>query len=150
MKKYRFPFDTARRVSVWRRDEQRLRLADAFRAEQIVQQQRQQLYGELSNLQNRQREEMSQQELNVNYLLAAQRYELVLKGQQQTLEKQSAMLADEVERSRQSVIDAEQGVQVMEKLDGRMRDEHRAKEQRAETRLLDGTAQQRKVSLNGG
>lgn len=150
MKKYRFPFDTVRRVCARHRDEQRFRLADAFRAELIVQHQQQRLNCELSNLQNRQREEMSQPELDVDYLLAAHRYELVLKGQRQTLEKQSATLADEVERHRQSVIDAEQCVQVMEKLDGRMRDEHRAKEERAEIELLDETAQQRKASLNGG
>ena len=149
MKTYRFPFDAVWRVRALHRDEQRLLLADAYRADEIVERQQQQLKGELVTLQNQQREEMRRQELNVNDLLATQRYELVLKVQQQTLEKQSAMLAEEVERHRQSVVEAERDVQVMEKLDGRLRTAHHSDEQRAETRQLDEIARQRATARRG-
>lgn len=146
MTKYDFPFDAVRRVRALQRDEQRQRLADAFRAQDIVEQQQQQLGTELAALQNQQREDLSRENLNVNDLLAAQRYELVLNVQQQTLEKQSALLAEEAERRRQSLVEAERGVQVLKKLDDRLRDAHQAEEQRTETKQLDEVAQQRAMS----
>ncbi|MEX2170846.1 MAG: flagellar FliJ family protein [Pirellulales bacterium] len=146
MAKYRFPFDTVRRVKALQRDEQRQRLADAFRAQDIVEHQQQQLGTELSELQNQQRQDLNREHLNVNDLLAAQRYELVLNVQQQTLEKQSAMLAEEAERRRQSLVEAERGVQVMEKLDGRLQAAHQVQERRTETKQLDEIAQQRATS----
>jgi flagellar export protein FliJ len=146
MKKYLFPFDTVQRVRVLIRDEQRQRLADAFRAEEIIERQQQQLRDEVAELQSHQRSELQRHKVDVNDLLAAQRYELVLKAQQQAVGKQSAQLAEEVERRRQALVEAERDVQVMEKLDNRLRAAHRVNEQRAETKQFDEIAQQRAAS----
>ena len=146
MRKYRFPFDTVQRVRVLVRDEQRQRLADAFRAEEIIERQHQQLSDELAELQNQQRSAMKRRDVDVNELLAGQRYEFVIKAQQQMVEQQSAKLAEEVERRRQSLVEAERDVQVMEKLDTRLRAAHRVNEQRVETKQLDEIAQQRAAS----
>lgn len=146
MKRYRFPFDTVQHVKVLARDEQRQRLADAFRAEEIIERQQQRLQDELVELQNQQRTAINRRNVDVNDLLAGQRYELVLKAQQQIVERQSAKLAEEVERRRQSLVEAERDVQVMEKLDSRLRAAHRVTEQAAETKQLDEIAQQRAAS----
>jgi flagellar export protein FliJ len=143
MKSYRFPFHTVRRIRAIHRDEQRLRLADAFRAQELLDQQQRRLRDELGELQNEQRAAMQLPEPDVNDLLAAQRYELVLRAQQQAVEKQSAMLAEEVERRRQSLVEAEREVRVIDKLDERLQAVHRANQQRADTKRLDEIAQQK-------
>ena len=67
------------------------------------------------------------QYLDVNRLLEAQRYELLLKAQSQELAKQAMLLAAETERRRQMLVEADREVRVLELLDERHRQRTRSR-----------------------
>jgi flagellar export protein FliJ len=115
-------------------------LAEAFRAEQVLAENRAQLVVEEQELRKLQRSATAGQYLDVNRLLEAQRYELLLKAQSQELAKQALLLAAETERRRQTLVEADRDVRVLELLDERHSDAHNRDEQRAETKRLDEAA----------
>jgi flagellar FliJ protein len=143
MAKYKFRLDGVQRVREARRDEQRVSLADAFRAEQILAESRAELAAEGESLRELQRAAAAGKYLNVNQLLEAQRYELLLKMRSQELTKQAILLAAESERRRQMLVDADREVRVLEMLDDRQRAEFSKQQQRLETKQLDDLATQR-------
>jgi flagellar export protein FliJ len=143
MAKYKFRLETLQRVREARRNEQRLSLADAFRAEQILAENRAELSAESESLRELQRAATAGKYLNVNQLLEAQRYELLLKVRSQELSKQAILLAAESERRRQLLIDSDREVRVLEMLDDRHHAEFNKERQRLETKQLDDIATQR-------
>ena len=125
------------------RDEQRASLAEAFRAEQMLAENRAELAAETESLRELQRSATAGKYLNVNQLLEAQRYELLLKAQSQELTKQAILLAAETERRRQMLVEADREVRVLEMLDERHHAELSKEQQRIETKQLDDIATQR-------
>jgi flagellar protein FliJ len=140
MARFRFRLQTLRRLREIHRDEQRARLATAFEAERILTEQRNQIAMELAGLSEARRRLMQQSALDVNQLLASQRYQLTLEAQSRTLAEQAEKLAAEVERRRQAVVEADREVRVLDKLEQRQRQQHRAAADRAETKTLDEVA----------
>jgi flagellar FliJ protein len=143
MAKYRFRLATVQKVREARRDRERAALAEAFRAEQVLADRRAELSIEAVELLKLQRSAMASPTLDVNRLLEAQRYELVLKSRGMELAKQEAMLAAETERRRQQLIEADRDVRVLERLDERHLQEHRRRAMRAEVKQLDEVANRR-------
>jgi flagellar protein FliJ len=143
MAKYKFRLATLQKVREAHRDRERAALAEAFGAEQVLADRRNELRAETEELQNLQRSAVVGPVLDVNRLLEAQRYELVLKARSEALAQQQAMLAVETERRRQQLIEADREVRVMERLDERHHQEHRRREQRIEVKLLDEVANRR-------
>src|SRR6476469_4981618 len=140
MAKYKFRLNTLQKVREAHRDQQRGSLAEAYRAEQVLAENRAQLTVEERELRELQRSATEGQYLDVNRLLEAQRYELLLKAQSQELAKQAVLLAAETERRRQLLVEADREVRVLELLDERHRDAHARDAQRAETKRLDDVA----------
>src|SRR4051812_48153725 len=140
MAKYRFRLETLQRIREARRDQQRATLAEAYRAEQIISENRAQLAHEEELLRELQRSAAVGHYLDVNRLLEAQRYELLLKAQEQELAKQAVLLAAESERRRQVLVEADREVRVLELLDDRHRKVFEGDQQRAETKQLDEAA----------
>jgi flagellar FliJ protein len=140
MAKYKFRLKTLQRVREARRDQQRASLAEAFRAEQLLAEQRAELAQEQTMLRELQRSASAGRYLNVNRLLEAQRYDLLLKARSQEMEKQSILLAAETERRRQVLVEADRDVRVLEKLDERQRHGFKREMQRQEIRHLDEAA----------
>jgi flagellar export protein FliJ len=101
------------------------------------------LAGEQAELRALQRSAAGGQFLDVNRLLEAQRYELVLKARGQEIANQRALLETETERRRQALVEADREVRAMDLLDERQRREHQRKARRAEHKQLDETAAQR-------
>jgi flagellar export protein FliJ len=122
------------------RDQQRGSLAEAFRAEQVLAENRAQLIAEERELRDLQRSASEGPYLDVNRLLEAQRYELLLKAQSQELAKQAVLLAAETEHRRQTLVEADREVRVLELLDERHRRAHDRNAQREETKRLDDVA----------
>src|SRR3954463_14922923 len=87
MSKYRFRLETLQKVREAHRDQQRASLAEAFRAEQVLAENRVQLIAEEQELLALKRTASEGRYLDVNRLLEAQRYELLLKAQGQELAK---------------------------------------------------------------
>src|SRR5687767_6456533 len=119
MARYKFRLATLQKVREARRDRDRAALAEAFRAEQVLADRKAALSAEAVELQTLQRSAVASPVLDVNRLLEAQRYELVLKARSADLAQQQTMLALETERRRQQLIEADRDVRVLERLDQR-------------------------------
>jgi flagellar FliJ protein len=143
MAKYTFRLATLQKVREARRTQQRQALADAFRAEQVLMETRAANAAEETELREMQRLAVAEKYLDVNRLLEAQRYELLLKAREQELAKQATLLAAETERRRQLLVEADRDVRVLEKLDERHREEHNRRRQRMELKELDEAASNR-------
>jgi flagellar FliJ protein len=143
MAKYKFRLATLQKVREARRDRERAALAEAFRAEQVVADRQAELAAEAAELLALQRSAVSGRVLDVNQLLEAQRYELVLRARGIELARQEAILATETERRRQLLIEADRDVRVLERLDDRHHLEHQRQERRSEIKQLDEIANRR-------
>ena len=140
MAKYRFRLETLRRLRARHRDQQRAALAEAYQAERVLADHQAKLAGEQNELRDLQRTAMTCGYLDVNRLIEAQRYEMVLKVNEQHLVEQAQRLAIEVERRRLAAIEADRSVRVLELLDERQRREHGRRQQRLEIKQLDEVA----------
>ena len=140
MAKYKFRLETLEKLRLARRNQQRVAMAEAFRAEQVLDARRAEIQNEQSALRAMQRSATAEPYLNVARLLDVQRYELVLKTRETELANQAAMLSAEIERRRLALVEADREVRVLELLDERGRRAHRRESARLETRLLDEVA----------
>lgn len=145
---FRFRLATLRRLREQHRDELRGRLAEAFQAERILEQQRQELDAETASLRDAQRRMVQNAHPDVNQLLAAERYALLLAGQRTTLAEQARQLAEEVERRRLAVVEADRQVKTLDKLADRKRAEYDLHLQRLDDKLMDEIAGQRKGAVD--
>ena len=140
MARFKFRLQTLRRIREIHRDEQRGRLATAFEAERILQRQRDALDAEAAEHLESQRRAMREGALDVNWMLTTQRYQLALEAQAKVLAEQAAKLAEEVERRRVALVEADREVRVLDKLEERQRKQHQIAAIRTETKLLDEVA----------
>ncbi|MBL9162592.1 MAG: flagellar export protein FliJ [Planctomycetaceae bacterium] len=140
MARFRFRLQTLRRIREIHRDEQRGRLATAYEAERILQHQHDGLAAEAAQHLENQRRAMREGPIDVNWMLTTQRYQLALEAQIKVLTEQAAKLAEEVERRRVALVDADREVRVLDKLEERQRAQHRLAAMRAETKRLDEVA----------
>jgi flagellar protein FliJ len=144
MSKYQFRLETLRRLRIVHRDQQRSALADAFRAEQVLVERRAELALEQAELRGIQLAAIGSPNLNVNQLVEAQRYQTVLVIQEQQLADQERRLAEEIERRRLVLVEADRAVRVLDLLDEKHRREHRRQAERQETKRLDEVAMTRR------
>jgi flagellar FliJ protein len=144
MATYKFRLAALQKVREVRRTQQRQALAEALRAEQVLVETRSTLAAEEVKLHDLQRSAAQGKYLDVNRLLEAQRYDLLLKARGQELAKQATLLAAETERRRLMLVEADRDVKVLERLDERQRDEHKRRTQRAEQKQLDEVATNRR------
>ncbi len=140
MARFNFRLKTLRRIREIHRDEQRGRLATAYEAERILQQQRDALTAEAAEHLENQRRAMREGPIDVNWMLTTQRYQLALEAQSKVLAEQAAKLAEEVERRRVALVEADREVRILDKLEERQRAQHKIGAIRAETKLLDEVA----------
>jgi flagellar FliJ protein len=143
MPRFRFRLDTLRRLREMNRDELRVRLAEAYQAEQILAEQREALAGEAAALVATRRELVAAGAVDVTRMIESQRYQMLLEAQARTLADQAARLAQEVEARRQAVVEADRQVRVLDKLRERRQDEHTRAARAAEAKQLDEIATNR-------
>ncbi len=144
MAKFRFRLATLRKLRESHRDELRGKLAEAYHAVHKLEEQQLAIADEILALQDVQRRATKGATTSVNSLLEAQRYQAVLRAQQSTLRDHSKVLSTEVERRRQNVIEADQQVRVLDKLNERRKLEHQQTLNRAEVKELDEIASRSK------
>jgi flagellar export protein FliJ len=144
MAKYKFKLEALQKVREAKRAQQRVSLAEAFRAEQVLAASRAEIAVEEVELRRLQRSATGGKYLDVNRLLEAQRYDLLLKARAQELAKQATLLAAETERRRLALVEADREVRIMELLDERHRREHNRERERKEIKQLDEIAMNRR------
>ena len=108
------------------RDERRRDLAQAYEADRILQEREEAIQSEVGENQQRVRELSQTRELRVDSLTNARRYEAVLKMQAAGLGQQRAQVAEEVERRRTALLEADRDVKALEKLRERQQVSHEA------------------------
>lgn len=143
MSKYQFRLETLQKVRKLHRDQQRARLTEAYQASDILGERFAELNGLQGELRKQQRAATEGTYIDVNRMAEAARYEPVLKAQEQVFGEQQTMLDQEIERRRETLLEADRNVRALELLDERWQEEHRAEESRAEVKELDEVANTR-------
>jgi flagellar export protein FliJ len=143
MARFRFRLATLLRLRELTRDERRAALAQAFQAEDLVRKKQEELGGELAALAGFCRQTSAAGELDVDAMLAARRYEMVLRAQFSHLDQQRAAIGEEIERRRAALVEATREVRVLEQLREHQQQRHRDAEQHEEMKQLDDIAGQR-------
>lgn len=114
MKKFKFRLATLVQLREAARDERRAQLADALRVLATLEEQIQGLETQLRDIRRSQASPAGP--IDVDKLLAAQRYEVVLNFEARKLRGQLTTVTAEVEKRRQALVVADQEVKVLEKL----------------------------------
>jgi flagellar export protein FliJ len=140
MSKFQFRLATLLRLREAAREERQIALADAYRADGVLEQRQQQLADELAGLKGDCRQASAPGQVNVDRLVESQRYELLLRAATSQLGQQREQLGIEIQRRREAVVQANRAVRVLEKLRERQLERHRADEAYREMRLLDEVA----------
>jgi flagellar export protein FliJ len=98
------------------------------------------LSDEQGSLQQRSRSLKSPGAANIDALLQAHRYEVVLAGQARQLAAQQEQVAAEIERRRQALVEADRQVRVLEKLRERQAAAAKIHEERQQAKRYDELA----------
>jgi flagellar FliJ protein len=141
--KFKFRLATFERVCEAARDERRLQLAEALRLQESLDERSAELELELAELLSQAQQAARPGPVNVDRLINAQQYELVLRGEQQLLARQRSALDAEIERRREALIDADREVRTLEKLRESQQQRFRQEENAREMKLLDEVASRR-------
>jgi flagellar export protein FliJ len=124
------------------RDERRSLLAEAHQADEELVRQLTYLDMEQRHLRDECRRAAGPGAVDVDRLVEAHRYVVGLQARERGLREQRQSLAAEIDRRRQSLVKADQDVQVLEKLHDRRRQSHRLEEERQQAKQLDEAALQ--------
>lgn len=141
MPRFRFRLETVLKLRRAERDERRQRLAEAFEAQRVLRNHQQELSEEIEQVHARLREGAQPGQVNVDDLLGVHRYELLLRARRTQLQQQQARVEAEVERRRQTLVEADREVRTLEKLEEKQALAHRRNEERLELKQLDETSQ---------
>lgn len=140
MAKFKFRLATLLRLREATRDQRRTELAEAYRVDDVLQQRIEHADQELLALRTQCRRAAAPGAVDIDQLVAAQRYELVLRAQQKQLGSQREQVAAEIERRRQMLVEANRDVRVLEKLRDKQAKRYRREEERREIKRLDEVA----------
>lgn len=143
MAKFKFRLATLLRLRERARDDRRAQLAQAYQAEALLREEQQRLAQEVEELNQASRAACAPGTLNVDRLLQTRRFELVLKTQQQDLQKKQKILEEEIGRRREALVEANRQVRVLELLRDRQLARQRQEEERQEVKVLDEVASRR-------
>lgn len=137
MSKYRFRLETLKKLREAARDDCRQQLAQALKADQVIENRLNEIDEEFQRLLKAAQEGSRPGVVNVDRLLEVHRYELVLQAEQKQLEHQRKAISTEIDLRRAKLIDADREVRVLEKLREKQHAQHVAEERRLDIRDLD-------------
>ncbi|MDP7016075.1 MAG: flagellar export protein FliJ [Pirellulaceae bacterium] len=139
MPRFQFRLRTLLKIKVAERDERRLRLRDAQQAEQVLEEQ-------INEIAVAQQATFAaaragvRGEISVDRVLQTSRYALLLRSQRSHAVEQLRQVHEEVERRRAALLEIDREVKTLEKLRERQRDEFRRAENALEQKMLDEIA----------
>lgn len=136
-----FRLQTVFRLREAARDAARAQLADALRASEVLEGQKSDLQFRFTELMEQRRH--ASETADTAWLLNAGRYELVLRGDERTIQENQAKIEQEIERRRVLVAEAEREVKALDLLRERAEAHERVEKAKREARRLDEFASQR-------
>lgn len=140
MPDFRFRLATLQRLRAADRDEKRAHLAEAQKAEQILREQAEDTNREIDDIHRVTRAATAGGPVDVNRVLDARRYEVVLRARLVQLREQTERVRQEVERRRQVVVEADRQVRILDKLREQQWSDHQLQELLAEQKEMDEMA----------
>jgi flagellar export protein FliJ len=133
------------------RDRCREELAHAYQADQLLHDRQQAIVRDMEHNRKRTYVHSLPGQIDVDGLLSAHRYELLLTTQLRQLAHQREKVGQEIERRRQALVQADREVRILEKLRTRHALARRQREEREELRQLDEVALRRSgLTRRGG
>jgi flagellar FliJ protein len=140
MSNFRFRLETLLKLRRAALDQQRAKLAEAYRAEAILREHEEEIARQAAEAHQDRRNAAGRGTVNVDAALRAQRFDLLLLAQRQALDEQRRKLSAAIEQQRRLVVEADRDVKVLEKLRERRQAEHAAAEQVRDMKQLDEIA----------
>jgi len=141
--KFHFRLATLLRIREATRDERRVALAETQRADAELQNRLEHLAGEQNNLAKEQRKMIEPGAIDMANLIKVDLYAETLRSEETELRERRKTLAIEIERRRQTLIEADREVQTLEKLRENQLQTHRQDAQHQEHKQLDEAAMRR-------
>jgi flagellar export protein FliJ len=145
MPPFQFRCATLLRLREADRDEKRLHLADALRAQEIVEQRIEEINAEMEAVRARAARGAMPGPVDVDALMETQRYELLLKGERKAAEDQKDRVAAEAQRRREALVAADREVRTLEKLRENQQARHEREQERQNRKQIDDIATQQYV-----
>jgi flagellar protein FliJ len=140
MAQFRFRLESLLKLRLAERDHRREELANAYRADQVLQQRLASVREEIVDTQRLSKACSAPGTVHVDKLLHSHRYELILVGQLQQIHRQRQLIANEIDRRRQALVEADQELRILEKLREKHATAFAYHEHKADIRLLDEMA----------
>lgn len=140
--RFQFRLQTLLRLREAARDERREQLAEVMRIDDALRKQLTELEGLQSEARALQR--LGVGRVDVDRLLEAQRYEAVVALEILHVERQRAAVAEEMNKRREALVEADREFKVLEKLREKRLQEHGAELRAQEMKVLDEAAGRRK------
>ncbi len=122
------------------RQQRRFELAEAYKADGILARQADLVSLEIADMRKRCLVAASPGQVDVDRLVAIQRFEQFLRAKAVGLTERKSRLSEEIEKRRLALVEADRQVRVLEKLRERQLEAHRTKELRREVKRLDEVA----------
>jgi flagellar protein FliJ len=142
MSTFHFRLATLLRLRETTRDERRLQLVESERADAELQMRLSRVNVEQKRLERERRTAAAPGEVNLPRVIEADQYVSALRAQEAELVRQRAVLAAEIDRRRQALLDADREVQTLENLRQQQSEAQRLEEGRQEGKRLDEAALQ--------
>jgi flagellar FliJ protein len=143
MTQFRFRLESLLKLRMDDRDHRREELANAYRADQVLQQHQELVEQEIAETQQHAKKRSAPGTIDVDILLNTHRYELVLDAQLQQIRSRRTLIGTEIERRRQALIEADRELRILEKLREKHASDFEFTQQKAEVRLMDEIALRR-------
>jgi flagellar FliJ protein len=140
MNAFRFRLETLLRLRRAALDEQRAKLADAYRADELLRQHMGGMEDQIAANRSERRRAVHRGAVDIDGALAAQRFDMILQSRLRELARQREAVSAAIEKQRQVVIEADREVKVIERLRERRLAEHRAAEQIEDVKSMDEAA----------
>ena len=140
MSRFKFRLETLLRTRVADRQEKRVELAQAYRAETLLNEEADRLSRERQATRGAARDATGNGTINVDVLRSVHRHAVLLEAQSRLIQQRSAQLKEEIERRRVELVEADRRVRVLEKLRERHRELFHADVWKRELKELDEIA----------
>jgi flagellar protein FliJ len=139
-KRFKFRLASLQKLRELTRDSRQADLAEAEQARAILQRQIEQLGKKRDDLLRESSEAVAPGEVNIDYLRWWQNHAEAIESRRDRLDQQNRQLVVECQSRRESLIEANRAVKVLEKLCQKRRNEHDQKEDRSDRQWMDEVA----------
>lgn len=141
MTQFRFRLETLLNLREAARGAARQALAEAYKAETLLDRRLSEIEEQIASLRNETRTMSGGGAVSVDRLIENQRYEMVLRAERQTTDQRIRQLADEIEGRRAALVEADRQVRLLERYRDHQRERYSEDERRREVKRMDEVAQ---------